>query len=120
VSNSQNVKDSSINNYYFHTNTLTYILTMAKTTAGESQRSTYSLETAGNFHFLAALYFEPSAALTMRCVLGSKPRFALLTKYSCTLQNSNTQMQVTTMSTHAEFKRYQDMTSILLIITAAC
>jgi len=78
---------------------------MAKTTAGESQRSTYSLETAGNFHFLAALYFEPSAALTMRCVLGSKPRFALLTKYSCTLQNSNTQMQVTAMSPHAKVKK---------------
>jgi len=30
-------------------------------------------QTAGNFHFLAALYFEPSAAFTMRCALGSKP-----------------------------------------------
>ena len=30
-------------------------------------------QTAGSFHFLAALYFEPSAAFTMRCALGSKP-----------------------------------------------
>ena len=30
-------------------------------------------QTAGSFHFFAALYFEPSAAFTMRCALGSKP-----------------------------------------------
>ena len=50
---------------------------------------THSLATAGMFHFLAALYLDPSGSLTIRWVLAWRDLLAFRTKYSWHLSTNH-------------------------------